>query len=79
MSIRITKTTVITTKQRANKNHNRSLRRRQKRMLLDDLVSDLAIVQDRIDKANSPHELKAMENLHAILYNSYCELMDSEV
>lgn len=82
MSIEVIQQTVTvqtTIGPRTLKNHNRSLRRQQKRAILADTASDLEKIQRRIDETNNPHALRALEKLYNIVYQSYCDLLDSEV
>ena len=63
----------------SNRNHNRSLRRQQKKLLIGETLNDIEIVETRLSQASTKFEKIAYQNLLDVLTNSYMQLMDSEV
>lgn len=57
----------------------RTIRRRQRKEIMDDLLTDMDNISTRIDNARTKQEKKAYENLYDIVSGAYNKLVDSEV
>lgn len=57
----------------------RTLRRRQRAEILEDLLHDIDIIETRRDACTTKSGYAAYEVLHSILYASYCDVVESEV
>lgn len=57
----------------------RTLRRKQRALIIKDYLHDMEIVENLLINATTPLAEFAYQRLSDILYKGYCELVDSEV